>query len=138
MKYFVGFIFLIAAIGLVGLHYYEQYDVEYWMTAPELRVEKKWKAELAKSLKHDKKLQTAIYLISDIEMTTTDQDFKDLIDKSKPPFKKAKNGKYVLKIQYMPWIEEMKYGYLIQHEFFDETDNKVNEFTYNIEIGRLW
>lgn len=138
MKYIIGFLFILGALGLTGLHFYEKYDVEYWITAPEKRVDQKWKAELTKMLKFDKKLQTGIHLLSDIQMTTTDQDFKDLIDKSKPPFKKAKNGKYVLKLQFMPWIEDMKYGYLIQHEFFDETDNKVNEFTFNIEIGRLW
>lgn len=138
MKYFISFLLFLGATGLVGLHFYEKYDGEYWMTPPEQRAEMKWKAEIQKMLKFDKKLQTAIYLLSEIEMTTTDQSFKDLIDKTKSPFKKAKQGKYVLKIQFMPWIEDMKYGYLIQHEFFDETDNKVNEFTSNVEIGRLW
>jgi hypothetical protein len=135
MKYLLSFILFLAAGALIA---YDQFHLEYWMTPPEKRAESKWKSEIEKTLKVSKKLQTAIYLIKSIEMTTTDQQFKDLIDKSKSPFKKANNGKYDLKLQFMPWIEEMKYGYLIQHEFFDETGNKVIEFTSNVEIGKLW
>lgn len=135
MKYVLSFILFLAAGGLIV---YDQYNLEYWTTPPEQRAAMKWKAEVDKMLKVSKKLQTAIYLIKSIEMTTTDQDFKDLIDKTKSPFKKANKGKYDLKLQFMPYVEDMKYGYLIQHEFFDESNNKVIEFTSMIEIGKLW
>lgn len=135
MKYIFSFILILCAAGLIA---YDQLSLDYWLTPPEQRVDIKWKQEVTKVVRSSKKMQTAIYLIKSIEMVTTDQQFKDLIDKSKVPFKKANKGKYVLKIQIMPWILDMKYGYLIQHELFDETNNKVYEFNSDIEIGRLW
>ncbi|MCB9072989.1 MAG: hypothetical protein H6623_05165 [Bdellovibrionaceae bacterium] len=135
MKYFLSFILLVGAVGLI---LFDHYNAEYWLTPPEKRVDTKWQQEVDKVVRETKRLQTAIYLIKDIELTTTDQQFKDLIDKSKVPFHKANKGKYKLKIQIMPWIEDMEYGYLIQHEFFDETNNKVFEFNADIKIGKLW
>lgn len=135
MKYILSFVLFLAAAGLIA---YDQYNLEYWLTPPEKRAEVKWQKEVDKMVKQSKKMQTAIYLIKSIEMITTDQQFKELIDKSKIPFQKANKGKYDLKIQIMPWVEDMKYGYVIQHELFDETTNKVFEFSSNVEIGRLW
>lgn len=135
MKYFVSFILILCASALIA---YDQLSLEYWFTPPEQRVDSKWKSEVEKAVRKSKQMQTAIYLIKSIEMSTTDQQFKDLIDKSKIPFKKANKGKYDLKIQIMPWILDMKYGYLIQHELFDETNNKIYEFNTDIEIGKLW
>lgn len=135
MKYLLSFLLIVGAGALIA---YDQYNLEYWLTPPEKRVDAKWEKEVQKIVRESKRMQTAIYLLKDIEMITTDQQFKDLIDKSKVPFKKAKKGKYLLKIQIMPWIEEMEYGYLIQHELFDETNNKVFEFNSDIKIGKLW
>lgn len=135
MKYILSFLLFLSAGALIA---YDQLHLEYWMTPPEKRAEVKWQKEVDKMIKQSKKMQTAVYLIKSIELTTTDGQFKELIDKSKVPFKKANKGKYDLKIQIMPWIEEMKYGYVIQHELFDETNNKVFEFSSNIEIGKMW
>ena len=77
-------------------------------------------------------------LLSKIDQSTTDQQFKEMIDQTPSPFKVVQKGKYTLKLQFMPWIEEMKYGYLIQHELFDANGNKVSEFNVNIDIGKLW
>jgi hypothetical protein len=135
MKYILSFVLILSAGALIA---YDQYNLEYWFTPPEQRAEAQWKKEVDKVVRETKKMQTAIYLIKDIQLITTDQQFKDLIDKTKIPFKKAKQGKYTLKIQIMPWIEDMHYGYLIQHEMFDETNNKVMEFNTDIKIGKLW
>ncbi len=135
MKYLISFILFLCASGLIA---YDQLNLGYWSMAPEKRVDQKWQKEVQKAVSSSKKLQTALFLIKSIETTTTDQQFKDLIDKSKLPFTKAQQGKYDLKIQILPWILDMKYGYLIQHELFDEANNKVYEFNSDIEIGRLW
>lgn len=135
MKYFASFVLLFSAAALIT---YEQMNLKYWLTSPEERVNTKWKQDIENTVRVSKKLNTAIHLIKKIELTVTDSQFQSLITKSKIPFKKTDNGKYTLKIQVMPWIEDMNYGYLIQHEFFDETQNKVFEFNSNIDIGKLW
>ncbi len=98
----------------------------------------KWKKEVAKNVSKSKTLQTTLPSLRKIDQTTTDQQFKEMIDATISPFKVTPGGNYLLKLQFMPWMEDMKYGYVIQHEVFDISGNKVSEFNVNIEIGRLW
>jgi hypothetical protein len=135
MKFFLGFLLVIFASGLVG---YEYYNISYWQKAPSVRASEKWKSEVEKITTKNAKLKTALLLLAKIEQTTTDQQFKEMIDTTRSPFKSVSKGSYLLKLQFMPWIEDMKYGYLIQHELFDQQGNKVSEFNINIDIGKLW
>lgn len=135
MKILFGFLLIVCAGGLIV---YDHYDLDYWQTPPHVRASHKWKSEVEKVTKKSTPLKTALLLLSKIEQTTTDQQFKEMIDKTVSPFKSVQKGSYTLKLQFMPWIEEMKYGYLIQHELFDSKGNKISEFNINIDIGKLW
>jgi hypothetical protein len=135
MKYFLSFILFISAAGLLA---YDHFNIGYWMLAPEKRVDMKWAYELEKIESKDAEIKTAMLLLKDWKMVTTDQQFKDLIDKTHFPFRKSSKGRYTLQIQIMPWIEDMKYGYLIQHELYDSKNNKIREFNLTFDIGRLW
>lgn len=135
MKFIIGFFLIAIASGLIA---YEQLNLSYWRKAPEIRASEKWKNEIEKISSRNAKLKTALLLLAKIDQSTTDQQFKEMIDQTPSPFKVAQKGKYTLKLQFMPWIEEMKYGYLIQHELFDVSGNKVSEFNVNVDIGKLW
>ncbi len=135
MKFIFGFFLIVFATALVA---YDQFNISYWQKAPEIRAGEKWKYEIQKVSAQNAKLKTALLLLAKIDQTTTDQQFKEMIDKTPSPFKATPKGKYSLKLQFMPWIEEMKYGYLIQHELFDSNGNKVSEFNVNVDIGKLW
>ena len=135
MKFVFGFFLIVFASGLIG---YEYLNISYWQKSPSTRASEKWKSEIEKISTKNGKLKTALLLLAKIEQTTTDQQFKEMIDATRSPFKSVTQGAYVLKLQFMPWIEDMKYGYLIQHELFDLQGNKVSEFNVNIDIGKLW
>ena len=135
MRFFAGILLILGAIGLFS---YQHFNLHYWMMKPEARVDMKWNYEVQKIEAQSNKIKTALLLLKDWQMSTTDQQFKDLIDKSHVPFHKSTQGRYTMKIQFMPWIEDMKYGYVIEHEIFDLNNNKVYEFSSNIEIGFLW
>lgn len=135
MKYFLSLALLFCAATLIA---YEHYNLGYWTLAPEKRVDIRWAYEIEKIESKDAEIKTALLLLQDWKMRTTDQQFKELIDKSHLPFRKSSKGRYHLEIQIMPWIENMKYGYLIQHELFDSQNNKIKEFAINFDIGHLW
>lgn len=136
MRFIIGIILILVATGLLA---YEKLNLSYWRLSPEKRTELIWKSEIEKINRRSPELRKAFLLLKDIEMTTSDQQFKDLIDKTRSPFTKSAKGNYTLKLQFMPWIEDMKYGYLIQHEVFEsQSQNKIKEFTININIGYLW
>jgi len=135
MRVLLAFLLIVAALGVIA---YDHYDLEYWRTPPAVRAQQKWESEVKNIISKSKKTALQLDIIKDIQMTTTDQQFKDMIDATKIPFHRSLKGVYTLKIQVMPWIEEMKYGYLIQHEVFEANGNKINEFNINVDIGRLW
>lgn len=135
MKLLFGFILIQIAVLLAV---YEHFHLGELLTPPAARAAKKWKSEVEKNVNKSKTLQTSLSSLNKIEQTTTDQQFKDMIDATASPFKIAGGGNYLLKLQFMPWMEDMKYGYIIQHEIFDISGNKISEFNVNIEIGRLW
>ena len=135
MKFILGFFLIVFASALVA---YDQLNISYWQKAPEVRASEKWKREVKRVSDQNNKLKTALLLLAKIDQTTTDQQFKEMIDRTPSPFKTVQKGKYILKLQFMPWIEDMKYGYLIQHELFDSNENKVSEFNINVDIGKLW
>ena len=136
MRFLIVFFLLSTAAGLLA---YEHFNISYWRLSPSMRTELIWKSEIDKITKKSPELRKPLLLLKEIEMTTSDQQFKDLIDQTRSPFSKSLKGSYTLKLQFMPWIENMKYGYLIQHEIYDtNTQNKLKEFTININIGYLW
>ena len=135
MKIIFGFL-LIQVSALLAM--YEYYHLGQWLTPPPVRASQKWKHEAEKVVRTSKSLQASLSSLGKIEQTTTDQQFKEMIDSTQSPFKVVAGGNYTLKLQFMPWMEDMKYGYVIQHEIFELTGNKIAEFNVNIEIGRLW
>ena len=135
MKFIIGFFLIAFASALIA---YEQLNIAYWQKSPEVRASEKWKSEVDRVSAQNNKLKTALLLLAKIDQNTTDQQFKEMIDRTASPFKVVQKVKYSLKLQFMPWIEEMKYGYLIQHELFDASGNKVSEFNVNVDIGKLW
>jgi hypothetical protein len=135
MRYFLGTLLVIGALGLGAFNFF---NVSYWMKKPEVRADAKWALEIEKLNARSPKIKTALLLLKDWQMTTTDQQFKELIDKAHPPFRKVQNGRYFMQLNIMPWMEDMKYGYVIEHEIFDSNKNKAHEFSINIEIGKLW
>ena len=135
MKYFLSFTLLISAAALIA---YDYYNLGYWALSPEKRIDIRWAYEVEKAEVTSPEIKTALLLLKDWKMMTTDQQFKVLIDKSHAPFRKSTKGGYTMAIQIMPWIEDMKYGYMIQHELFDSQNNKIKEFTVNFDNGYLW
>lgn len=135
MKILLAFLLFVGAAGLFS---YEYFNGRYWLMSPPERVDMKWSYEIAKITAKDRKLATALQLLKDFKITTSDPQFKYLIDESHPPFRKSTKGVYLLDIHINPWMEERKYGYMITHQLIDASGNTLTEFTININIGYLW
>jgi hypothetical protein len=62
------------------------------------------------------------------------EEFKDF----KSPFKINPQGEFVLKISITRWIEPKEYGYVIEHELFDLSEDKINEFGRTYKVGFIF
>jgi hypothetical protein len=136
MRILLAFLLFVAAGAFIT---YDYYDVGYWMTPPEQRLSQKWEHEVAKEMKRSKKISKELQLLKEIQMTLTDPNFAGFIEKTKKPYLKSAKGIYLLHVEIIPSIEENVYGFDIQNEIFDTRDNnKVDEFSFTINVGRLW
>jgi hypothetical protein len=77
--------------------------------------------------------------VKDIQIKFSDGSlFHYLSDENLPITKKA-DGKYVLHIQVLRWIEGHRHGLNMDFEVYDSaTENKVAEFGRTYHIGYIW
>jgi hypothetical protein len=136
MRILLAFLLFVAAGAFIA---YDYYDVGYWLTPPEQRLSNKWQFEVTNVMRHSKKISKELQLLKDIQMTLTDPNFAGFIEKTKKPYVKSAKGVYLLQVQIMPSIEEGTYGFDIQNDVIDTRDNnKVDEFSFTINVGKLW
>lgn len=143
MRVLLGFLLIVGAAGVIA---YDQYNIKELIKPPEIRMAEKWQKEVMKEAAKSKQLKTALFLVKESNVTLTEQFFIDLVEKAKAhmakkkmqPFIKTKKGVYKLEIQVMPFIEDMEYGFVIQHSFIDYNGNTQFEFTINVDVGKLW
>lgn len=143
MRVLLGFLLIVGAAGVIA---YDQYNIKELIKPPEIRMSEMWQRQVKMEAAKSKQIKTALFLVKEYNVTLTEQFFIDLVEKSKShmilnkmqPFTKTNKGVYKLEIQVMPFIEEMQYGFVIQHSFIDTNGNTQYEFTINVDVGRLW
>lgn len=136
MRIFLAVLLFVAAGSFIA---YDYFNIAYWTTPPEKRLMMKWEEEVGKVMGRSKQIRMELQLVKQIEMTITDPQFVEFVDKVKKPYSKSEKGIYLLHVQIIPSIDEMKYGFDIQHEIFDTRDNnKIDEFGFSINVGKLW
>ena len=54
------------------------------------------------------------------------------------PFRATNPKGYILKISITRWIDKSEYGYVIQHELFDQDDDKLHEFGRTYKVGYIF
>ncbi len=136
MRPLLAFLLFVAAGSFIA---YDHFNINYWLTPPAQRLQNKWQTEVQKVMNRSKKISKELQLLKDIQMTITDPQFVEFVDKVPKPYGKSQKGVYTLHVQIIPSIDEMEYGFDIQHEIFDTRDNnKVDEFGFTIKVGKLW
>lgn len=139
MRIFLACLLLMGGLlGGAGIYVYEAYDLESYRKAPPLRLSEVWAEKLVEQEAQDPKLRAAMTLIEDWSITLEQPYFGDLLEQATPPFRKSTKGRYKLVVSAIPWVEEMKYGFLLQHQLIDTDDNITFEFTIDTPVGQLW
>ena len=131
-RFLSGFILIVAAAALA----YSQAPVGFYLQPKQDRLYKLWNAEIQK-LSEDKKFAEVFENVGKIEVHFTDPEVASEFDRFNIPFKENPGKSFILRISVTRWIEQNEYGFLVQHELFDETDNKIYEFGRTYKIGYI-
>lgn len=108
------------------------------MTPKQDRLYQLWNDDFTK-LRQDKKFGKVFSNLSKVEIHFTDPQVAEEFSEFQTPFKPKDplNG-LVLKISITRWIEAHEYGFVIQHELFDQEDDKVYEFGRTYKVGLIF
>ena len=131
-RFFSGFVLIAAAAAIA----HSQFPLIYYLQPKQDRLYKLWDADL-KKLSEDKNFANVFENVGKIEVHFTDPQVATEFERFNIPFKKNEGKPYILRISVTRWIEKNEYGFLVQHELFDETDNKVYEFGRTYKVGLI-
>ncbi len=132
LRFFSGLLFFAAAGGLL----YSQFPVNYYLQPKQERLYKVWKKDIDK-LSENNKFADVFKQVGKVEVHFTDPQVATEFEEFHTPFTPHQGQTYILKISVTRWIEKREYGFVVQHELFDETEDKIYEFGRTYKIGLI-
>ena len=130
LRFLSGFLLVLAASILVFL----KSPLPQYLKPKQDRLYQIWKKDFSK-LSEDQKFSAIFNNLAKIEVHFTDPQVAEEFEKFQIPFTSKPGNSYTLKIGITRWIEKSEYGFVIQHELFDQTGDKVYELGRTYKVG---
>ncbi len=131
----IGIIFVVAAIASTLWITYVFLRVDYWIKSPPEKLAFSWIEDL-KLLEQTSKLPKQWSEIREIRVRTDNSPVQDWITKIKTPIKINPNGRYKLDVFFIHWIENYRYGVLVEYKLVDlGTSNHQWELSRTFKLG---
>ncbi len=134
MRFLSGLLLILAASGILLFIS----PLKYYMSPKQDRLYTLWQQDLSK-LNKDSKFSKVFNNLSKVEIHFTDPQVAEEFSNFKTPFHSNSQGQgYILKISITRWIEEKEYGFVVQHELFDQQNDKMYEFGRTYKVGLIF
>lgn len=130
IRFISGFLFIFAACVLV----FVTAPLELVMQTKQERLSRAWQNDFDQ-LSKDPKFAKVFANLSKVDVHFTDPQVAEEFKNFKTPFRVSNPEGFILKIDVTRWIEPKEYGFVIQHELFDQSDDKLYEFGRTYKIG---
>jgi hypothetical protein len=131
-RFLLGLVFIVAAGGLL----YSQFPLAYYLQPKQDRLLGHWKSDI-KTLSQNQEFAKIFKKVGKVEVHFTDPQVATEFERFHTPFSPVEGQPLILRISVTRWIEKREYGFLVQHELFDETDDKIYEFGRIYKIGLI-
>ncbi len=133
----IRFIFGLLLIAGACLLVFKSPQVQFYIKPKHQRLFVLWKKDIQK-LYQDEEFKKAFKHIAKVEIHFTDPDVAEEFSDFKSPFKVGDPMGYVLKLNITRWIQKNQYGFVIQHEIFDQNEDKIYEFGRTYQVGFIF
>lgn len=133
-RFFAGlFLILLAVAVVLGVS-----PVRYYTTPKQVRLYDLWQQDFQK-LSKDPKFGKVFNNLAKVEVHFTDPQVAEEFANFRTPFttNSTEQG-FILKISITRWMEAKEYGFVIQHELFDQSEDKVYEFGRTYKVGLIF
>ncbi len=132
LRFLIGLLCISAALLIV----HSQFPVTYYFQPKQDRLHQLWTQDF-NNLRKDPKFAEVFQQVGKVEVHFTDPEVATEFERFHTPFKPQEGQPYILRISVTRWIEKSEYGFLIQHELFDSTDDKIYEFGRTYKVGLI-
>jgi hypothetical protein len=133
----IGFAIFIAALVVAALGAAQYYNLDYWLKPSKEKFVLSWKKDIA-ALEKSSKLPKEWQEIREIIVKTDNSPAQNWVEKIETPVKKKPDGFYRLDVFIAHWIDNDKYGVLIQYNLVDlRNGNTIWELSRSLPIGRI-
>ncbi len=137
MRKGIGLLLVIAAIAVTALAACQFYNVDYWLKPSKDKFSVTWSKDVA-ALEKSGKLPEGWQQIREIVIKTDNSPAQNWVVGFDPGIKKKQDGFYRLEIFIAHWIENDRYGALVQFNLVDlRTNDTTWEVSRNMPIGRI-
>lgn len=137
MRKGLGFLLFLIALVVAAAGAAQYYNVDYWLKPSKEKFSITWKKDL-KTLEKSGKLPEGWQQIREIALKTDNSPAQTWVVGLEAPIKKSPEGFFRLDIFIAHWIENDKYGTLIQYNLVDlRTGNTTWELSRSLQIGRI-
>ncbi len=134
----VGLVLIAAAVVTVLAVIWSALEVDFYLKPPHEKFITRWKADLTQ-LEKAKKLPSQWNDIREVQVRSDNSPIQDWLPKIKVPISTNPNGRYRLEIFLIHWIENNKYGVVMEYNLIDlVTNNKVWEFGRTYPLGFVY
>lgn len=137
MRKFLGFVLVIVSLLIVGGIAASTLKADYWILSPKEKFIRSWQEDLA-LLKKSGKIPAGFDHIREIEVRSDNSPARDWLDDLKRKIPTEPTGTYKLSVMVIHWIEENRYGAIIQYNLVDtKSGNTVWELSRTFKLGYL-
>lgn len=137
MRKGIGFALFIAAAAAAVFAAAQHYNVDYWLKPSKEKFAITWKKDVV-ALEKSQKLPKEWQQIRDIVVKTDNSPAQNWVDGVALPVQKKKDGLFRLDVFVAHWIENDKYGVLIQYNLVDlQSGNTTWELSRSLPVGRI-
>ena len=133
LRFLSGFVLIFSALTLL----YAKSPLKFYMKPKQERLYQLWNKDF-QELTKDKKFAKVFSQLGKVEIHFTDPQVANEFEEFKTPFHTKASHPYFLKVSITRWIEHNRYGFIVQHELFDSSEDKIYEFGRTYTVGLIF
>lgn len=134
----VGAVLIAASVLIALLLTFTALRLDYWLAPPNEKFVRSWQDDIA-LLQESKRFPQEWYEIKEVNIRSDNSPAQEWIENLKAPITLNPNGTYRLNVFVIHWLEDIRYGVVVQYNLVDlRNNNTVWELGRTFKLGFVY
>lgn len=134
----IGLTLILASIATLFLIAFVVFRADYWLMHPKEKFLHSWQEDV-KLLEATNKLPKEWQEIGKVALSSDNSPAQHWLENIRPPIQIKKDGQYRLDVFVIHWIEDTRYGAVVQYNIVDmKTQNTIWELGRTFKLGYIY